>query len=374
MSNRLTKHKNLYDKLMIKDNAIPETREEAFDLALILTLKGESYTGIVSDSKWNSSKHAQLLTQIMDGDNIVPETRDEAVKLAIIRNHHDNVGGGSVNLSNYYKKSQTYSNTEINALLNNYYKKTETYSEAQILAALSDKATKSYVNEMFAKMDGLTRKIVTSVPTPDESDEKTIYMLKVTDEDGNDIYEMYMKIEGEVVLIGNTKIDLSGYTKISETEKKSYDNAASLAHKHGNLDILNMLSQDIHGNLIFNGSTISGSSGSAGNVDISQNTFENVAANDIKYININGGSLGDKFIGQAYKFIPGESNIVETLKSFNNDDASNFNFNDEIVEFTNNGMGIKDTYKLKRTKYNDELYITEAFNKDDFVDINTINI
>ena len=55
MSNRLTKHKNLYDKLMIKDNAIPETREEAFDLALILTLKGESYTGIVPDSKWNCS-------------------------------------------------------------------------------------------------------------------------------------------------------------------------------------------------------------------------------------------------------------------------------------------------------------------------------
>lgn len=373
MSNRLTKHKNLYDKLMIKDNAIPETREEAFDLALILTLKGESYTGIVSDSKWNSSKHAQLLKQIMDGENVVPETRDEAVKLAIIRNHHNSVGGGTVNLSNYYKKSQTYSNTEINALLNNYYKKTETYSEAQILAALSDKATKSYVNEMFAKMDGLTRKIVTSVPTPDESDEKTIYMLKVTDEDGNDIYEMYMKIEGEVVLIGNTKIDLSEYTKISETEKKSYDNAASLAHKHSNLDILNMFSQDIHGNLIFNGNTISGSSGSVSDVSISQSSFVNVSANDIKYPNISGGPLDDKFIAQAYKFIPGENNIVETLKKFDNTESDNFNYNDENVAFTDEGMGIKDIYELSVSKYNDKLYITEAFNKNDFVEINFID-
>lgn len=93
MSSRLTKHKDLYDKLMAKDNVIPETREEAFDLALILTLKGESYTGIVSDSKWNSSKHAQLLKQIMDGENVVPETRDEAVKLAIIRNHNNGISG-----------------------------------------------------------------------------------------------------------------------------------------------------------------------------------------------------------------------------------------------------------------------------------------
>lgn len=111
-----------------------------------------------------------------------------------------------------------------------------------------------------------------------------------------------------------------------------------------------------------------------GDSNIHQLSFLDVKTNDVKYLDLEVGNVFTKSLIQAFKFIPGESNIVETLKSFNNADASNFNFNDEIVEFTDKGMGIKDTYKLNRTKYDDGLYITEAFNKDDFVDINTINI
>lgn len=114
--------------------------------------------------------------------------------------------------------------------------------------------------------------------------------------------------------------------------------------------------------------------GIQGNENIGQLSFLNLNANDTKYLNLNSETIFDKFIIQAYKFIPGETNIVETLKSFNNADASNFNYRDGIVEFTDNGMGIQDVYKLSLSKYNDKLYITEAFNKDDFVDINTINI
>lgn len=112
--------------------------------------------------------------------------------------------------------------------------------------------------------------------------------------------------------------------------------------------------------------------GIQGNENIGQLSFLNLNANDTKYLNLNSETIFDKFIIQAYKFIPGESNIVETLKQFNNVDNSNFNYRDGIVEFTDKGMGIKDTYELNRTKYNDELYITEAFNKDDFVDIKSI--
>lgn len=109
-----------------------------------------------------------------------------------------------------------------------------------------------------------------------------------------------------------------------------------------------------------------------GDSNVHQLSFLDVKTNDVKYLDLEVGNVFTKSLIQAFKFIPGESNIVETLKSFNNADASNFNFNDEIVEFTDKGMGIKDTYELNRTKYNDDLYITEAFNKDDFTDIKSI--
>ena len=332
MSNRLTKHKNLYDKLMIKDNAIPETREEAFDLALILTLKGESYTGIVSDSKWNSSKHAQLLKQIMDGENVVPETRDEAVKLAIIRNHHDNGGsGGSVNLSNYYKKSQVDALLAAKADstdLDDYYLKTQTYSQGEVDASLSGKvdkvagkglsqenytseektklarlnnyddtalvgrvtaiegdyANKNYVNEQIANLDNLNKKIVDTLPSDSEADNNTIYMMKTAGSSGDE-YEMYTKIDGTLVLIGNTSVDLTDYAKSTDiptntsdltndsgflTEhqdisgkvdkvagkglstndftdelKAGYDDAVSKTHTHSNKPVLDVLTQSV---------------------------------------------------------------------------------------------------------------------------------
>lgn len=106
--------------------------------------------------------------------------------------------------------------------------------------------------------------------------------------------------------------------------------------------------------------------------NIHQLSFLNVRANDVKYLNLDVGNVFTKSLIQAYKFIPGQTNIVETLKSFNNADASNFNYNDENVEFTYNGMGIKDNYELTMSKYNDELYITESFNKNDFIDISII--
>lgn len=109
-----------------------------------------------------------------------------------------------------------------------------------------------------------------------------------------------------------------------------------------------------------------------GNSNIHQLSFVDVKANDVKYLDLEVGSIFTKSLIQAFKFIPGETNIVETLKSFNNADASNFNYRDGVVKFTDEGMGIQDGYELNRSKYNDELYITEAFNKDDFTDIKSI--
>lgn len=111
-----------------------------------------------------------------------------------------------------------------------------------------------------------------------------------------------------------------------------------------------------------------------GNDNIYQLSFLNLKENDVKYLNIDIEGIFDKFIVQAYKFISGESNIVQTIKIFDNTESENFNYNPINIEFSNNGMKIKDIYELSSSKYNEILYITDSFNKEDFVELNQILI
>lgn len=57
-----------------------------------------------------------------------------------------NIGDTSIDLSQYYTKSETYSRAETNTLLDNYYNKTETYSQTEVDNILNDyyKKTETY--------------------------------------------------------------------------------------------------------------------------------------------------------------------------------------------------------------------------------------
>lgn len=87
--------------------------------------------------------------------------------------------------------------------------------------AIDDLATKTYVSEEVAKKIAesthVTMQIVTQVPTAEEAKSNVIYLYKVTTANGDDVYEMYMLIGGEVVLIDDTTLDLTNYLTKQET-------------------------------------------------------------------------------------------------------------------------------------------------------------
>lgn len=343
MSTKFDKYVQLYNKITDGESIVPESREEAFDLALVMKLKGVSSDESILNSKSKLSKYMNLYKDIINGEDIVPETREEAIKLALIRSHGNGGGGtgGSVDLSNYYRKSQTYSRTEVDSKLGTKANSTDVYSKTETENLLGNKvdkvdgkglsqenytteektkvaglknyddtavknrlsiiegkyADKDYVLEQLSKIEGLTREIVTVLPTADVANDSTIYMLKVTGASGDE-YEMYMKIEGNIVLIGTTTVDLTGYAKTSDlptktsdltndsgflTEhqdisgkvdkiagkglsendftdalKSNYDNAASKAHSHNNSSVLEKFSEDASGTPLYNGTIIAG--------------------------------------------------------------------------------------------------------------------
>lgn len=79
---------------------------------------------------------------------------------------------------------------------------------------LSEYVTYEELAEEIANASHLSREIVTTVPTADTAKENVIYMLKVESATGSDVYQEYQLINGEVVLVGDTSVDLSGYQKL----------------------------------------------------------------------------------------------------------------------------------------------------------------
>lgn len=81
----------------------------------------------------------------------------------------------------------------------------------------NDYSTKEYVAEQVANASHLKREIVTAIPEADAAQENTIYMFKVESVLGDDKYQEWQLINGEMVLIGDTSVDLSGYAKTYTT-------------------------------------------------------------------------------------------------------------------------------------------------------------
>lgn len=57
----------------------------------------------------------------------------------------------------------------------------------------------------------LKRSIVDTLPDVTEADENTIYMLSIVDGEGNQKYEEFMLINGELEKIGDSSVDLTDY-------------------------------------------------------------------------------------------------------------------------------------------------------------------
>lgn len=99
-------------------------------------------------------------------------------------------------------------------------------------------ATKEYVSQEIANSNSLTKEIVDSIPSNDEALDNVIYMLKITDENGDPAgYQQYTKINGTVQFIGDTDIDLTGYAKTNELN-------AGLESKVNKTDIVDNLASN----------------------------------------------------------------------------------------------------------------------------------
>ena len=83
-----------------------------------------------------------------------------------------------------------------------------------------DYADKTYVGEQIAQSEHLKRKIVDVLPTSEEANEQTIYMIKVESAKGDDKYKEYMLIDGVVQCVGDTSVELTDYAKIADVNEE----------------------------------------------------------------------------------------------------------------------------------------------------------
>lgn len=80
-------------------------------------------------------------------------------------------------------------------------------------------------------------------------------------------------------------------------------------------------------------------------------------------------------IVQCYKFVPGEADVIEIIKEFDNTEEENFVYNKDSVEFEDTeGMKIIDHYKLNYKLNSDGLYESELIDKNEFITINRIEV
>lgn len=107
-------------------------------------------------------------------------------------------------------------------------------------------------------------------------------------------------------------------------------------------------------------------------VNLWQKTALGVKEGDtISHITSENNSV-DRLIVQCYKFVPGDTNVVQVLKEFNNGDKENF-YHSENVEF--NGVArIKDSYDIQVVINKDGFYESEEINKNDYLILDRIEV
>lgn len=130
--------------------------------------------------------------------------------------------------------ADVYSKTDADNLLAGKADAEDVYTTDEVDELLADKAdaddvytksevyTKEEVAEQIAAAEHLKRAIVDELPAAEDADEHTIYMLYVPGALGADKYEEYMLVEGALVKIGDTSVDLTDYAT-----KKYVDDAAA---------------------------------------------------------------------------------------------------------------------------------------------------
>ena len=125
-------------------------------------------------------------------------------------------------LADRYTKSEVDGQIDtIEEALADRYTKSEIDGQIDTIEeALADRYTKTETQELINSAGHLKRDIVESLPAAESADADTIYMLKVGTSEAGDNYEEYMLIDGAVVKIGDTSVDLTPYATKDHVEER----------------------------------------------------------------------------------------------------------------------------------------------------------
>ena len=103
---------------------------------------------------------------------------------------------------------------------------------------------------------------------------------------------------------------------------------------------------------------------------LNQVTTLSVKNGQIVNIDIEGSP--EKFLIQVYKFVAGESNIVEIMKEFNNSDKNNFVYSKD-VSFKDNNCSICSLYENPiNINLSSQLYESDEIKTNEFLDLESI--
>lgn len=118
-------------------------------------------------------------------------------------------------LSGYVKKL-------VNAIEGNVLVATADGSMKDSGTKLTDLAKKTEVTaqiaEAISKAGHMQKEVVTTLPEASAAKENVLYLLKREGATGSDKYEIYIKINDDLVMIDDTSVDLSGYMSAEQVK------------------------------------------------------------------------------------------------------------------------------------------------------------
>lgn len=99
-----------------------------------------------------------------------------------------------------------------------------------------------------------------------------------------------------------------------------------------------------------------------------QSVRQNAIANEVYTVELINENKKNDLIVQCYEFKEGEQDVVTTLREFNNTDSNNFYYDEDNIVF-DNGMKIKNNYKINETLNSDGYYETEIITKSNYLEL-----
>nr|DAH73513.1 MAG TPA: hypothetical protein [Caudoviricetes sp.] len=106
-------------------------------------------------------------------------------------------------------------------------------------------------------------------------------------------------------------------------------------------------------------------------LNIEQRVALNIKTGDIINIESKADMQEQKAFIQIFKYVEGETDLINTIKEFNNTDKDNFIYNKNNIVFDTN-CHIKNEYEDVSVKNEDSSFYETVFNKVDFLNINNI--